>query len=322
MLGIGRGRRTPEKLHRKLNAFNRARLSPSFDAARWDGELGGELKLRQAEYRFVEAERACVHGWAATAPVDPAAFLEWFEALKQYGPGQNDALFPWLAEHASHEEMRWFLRQEMAGEAGFEDLVALTQVKLPVRAKLELARNYWDEMGQGHAGGMHGPLLARLGAELDLDDEAEIVWESLALGNLMIALAVNRHYTYQSIGALGVIEMTAPWRSAHVNAGLKRLGVGGEARRYYALHATLDIKHSRAWNREVLAPLVAGEPRAAFAIAEGALLRLRAGARCFARYREELAGFARSGQVTEPLQECTILANEAVSDVGPVAHVG
>jgi hypothetical protein len=195
-------------------------------------------------------------------------------------------------------------------------------VERRVRAKLELARNYWDEMGQGHAGGMHGPLLARLGAELDLDDEAEIVWESLALGNLMIALAVNRHYTYQSIGALGVIEMTAPWRSAHVNAGLKRLGVGGEARRYYALHATLDIKHSRAWNREVLAPLVAGEPRAAFAIAEGALLRLRAGARCFARYREELAGFARSGQVTEPLQECTILANEAVSDVGPVAHVG
>src|SRR5436190_10394104 len=96
MLGIGRGRKTPEKLHRKLNAFNRVRLSPSLDAASWDGGLSGELKLRHAEYRFIEAERACVHGWAATAPMHPPAFLEWYEALQQHGPGQNDALFPWL----------------------------------------------------------------------------------------------------------------------------------------------------------------------------------------------------------------------------------
>ena len=33
-------------------------------------------------------------------------------------------------------------------------------------------------------------------------------------------------------------------------------------RQYYALHATLDIKHSEAWNREVLKPLVDGESRA------------------------------------------------------------
>jgi hypothetical protein len=62
----------------------------------------------------------------------------------------------------SNEEMKWFLTQEVAGEAGFEDLTALTQVKLPPRAKLELARNYWDEMGRGNAKGMHGPLLATL----------------------------------------------------------------------------------------------------------------------------------------------------------------
>ena len=60
------------------------------------------------------------------------------------------------------EEMRWFLTQEVAGEAGFEDLAALTQVKLPQRPKLEIARNYWDEMGRGNPKGMHGPLLETL----------------------------------------------------------------------------------------------------------------------------------------------------------------
>jgi hypothetical protein len=160
---------------------------------------------------------------------------------------------------------------------------------LPKIPKLELARNYWDEMGQGHAGGMHGPMLEQLARALDLEEHCDtVVAESLALGNLMVAFAMNRRYAYQSIGALGVIELTAPWRAAHVNRGLKRLGFGGEARRYFALHATLDVKHSAAWNREVLRPLVAETPEAAAAIAEGALLRLMAGADCFERYRLEL----------------------------------
>jgi hypothetical protein len=66
------------------------------------------------------------------------------------------------------------------------------------------------------------------------------------------------------------------------------VGDGKAARRYFTLHATLDLKHSAAWNREVLRPIVAEEPRAARAFAEGALMRLRAGARCFERYRREL----------------------------------
>jgi hypothetical protein len=103
----------------------------------------------------------------------------------------------------------------------------------------------------------------------------------------MVALAAHRRYAYASIGALGVIELTAPGRAAKVNAGLKRLGIAGEARRYFALHATLDVKHSAAWNREVLGPLVAADPRVARPIAEGALMRLNAGAKCFERYRRE-----------------------------------
>jgi len=101
-------------------------------------------------------------------------------------------------------------------------------------------------MGQGHGGGMHRPMLERLADELAIDLDGNAVWESLALGNLMLALACNPHFAYQAIGALGVIELTAPGRAAQVNAGLRRLGVAGEARRYFAIHATLDVKHSQA----------------------------------------------------------------------------
>ncbi len=240
----------------------------------------------------MEAERAEVATVVALVPREPGEFVRWFESLEDSGPGQHDALFPWLAETATHEEMCWFLNQEMAGEAGFDDLVALTQVKFPKRAKLEMARNYWDEMGQGKEGGMHGPMLGRLARALSLPDRGDTVWEALALGNLMVALATERRYAYQSVGALGVIELTAPGRAALVNAGLKRLGIGGAARQYFALHATLDVRHSAAWNDEVLLPLVSESPEVAPRIAEGALLRLRAGERCFARYRRELWGVA------------------------------
>jgi hypothetical protein len=89
------------------------------------------------------------------------------------------------------------------------------------------------------------------------------------------------------VGALGVIEMTAPVRADYVNKALKRLRVPAKKRHYFAVHAVLDVKHSEAWNREVLRPLVAEDPRRAQAIGEGAVIRLWHGARCFDRYRQE-----------------------------------
>ena len=285
-------------LHLSLSTFNRARLSPSFPTKDWRDGVAAELTHRLREGELVEDERATVSGRAAAAPEDPDAFVTWFEQLRSSGPGQNDPLFPWLSASASLEEMKWFITQEVAGEAGFEDLVALTQIKMQATPKLELARNYWDEMGRGHESGMHGPMLGRLATELQLDPAAEVVWESLALSNLMIALAANRRYAHHAIGALGVIELTAPDRAEHVNRGLARLDVAGSARQYFALHATLDVKHSEAWNREVVRPLVAKDARAAHAIAEGALMRLEAGRRCFERYRRHFGlGSARAHQV-------------------------
>jgi hypothetical protein len=276
----------PDTLHRLLGRWNRIRLEPSFPAPEWESALERDARFAIMEGRFLEAERDSVRQRAAMAPESAHAFMEWFADLRVSGPGQGDPLFPWLASTADMEQMRWFLAQEVAGEAGFDDLVAVTQVKLPARAKLELARNYWDEMGRGLAKGMHGALLEKTIEELAIKPaREEAAWESLALSNLMVGLAFNRRYAYHSVGALGAIEMTAPGRVSLVNEGLKRLGVSASGRHYFALHAGLDLIHSAGWNAEAILPLVDGNPWAARAIAEGALMRLQAGARCFARYR-------------------------------------
>jgi hypothetical protein len=245
--------------------------------------------MARLEIGFVEELRASVAPLLGDVPQDADAFVDWFEALKDHGPGQGDPLFPWLADKATHDQLVWFFEQEAAGEAGFDDLVAYTQVKMPVTAKLELARNYWDEMGRGNIKGMHGPMLDTLAETLGVSPTIEAtVWESLALANAMTAMATNRHYAWHSVGALGVIELTAPGRSAMVARGLRRIGLTDRERRYFDLHAVLDIKHSEDWNREVLHPLVSEDPARACSIAEGALMRLLCGERCFDRYRRAL----------------------------------
>ena len=278
-----------DRWHRTLAAFNAKRFTPGLLHDGWEEEVHAQAALLIDEGRWLDGLRARVAARAAEAPRDPDGFVAWFETLEHTGPGQNDPLFPWLAEQATMEEMRWFLQQEVAGEAGFEDLTAITQLRLPVRAKLELARNYWDEMGRGNAKGMHGPMLEHLSRSLGLEPQVETtVWESLALANTMAGMACSRRYAYQSVGALGVIEQTAPSRAKLVGEGLRRLGVSGKDRHYFDLHAILDVKHSEAWNAEAAWPLVSLDPDIAPALAEGALIRLEAGAMCFARYRREL----------------------------------
>lgn len=275
-----------DSFQRGLAHWNRERLQPGVPTADWQKILERDLRMTRLEGGFLEELRAEVVEEAAAAPTDPDGFIAWFEDLKQSGPGQDDPLFPWLAEKASAEQLKWFFEQEAAGEAGFDDLVALTQVKMPVQAKLELARNYWDEMGRGQREGMHGPMLDALVETLQVDPVIEkTAWESLALANAMTAMATSRRYAWHSVGALGVIELTAPGRSALVAQGLKRIGLSNRERRYFDLHAVLDVKHSADWNREALRPLVAEDPARAPAIAEGALIRLNCGRRCFDRYR-------------------------------------
>lgn len=278
----------PVALQRMLTAFNARRLAPALPDGDWYGQVLDDAEMLAIEGGWLESERRREAGRAATAPTDPDGFVAWIEALETTGPGQGDPLFPYLAHEASLDEMRWFLAQEISGEAGFDDLTALTQIRMPATAKLEMARNYWDEMGRGNAKGMHGPMLQVLATALDVKPLADAeVWEAAALANLMAGLAANRRYAYHSAGALGIIELTAPGRAQQVSIGLRRLGVAPKARHYFDLHAVLDVKHSEAWNREVFRSLVAGQPETARAIAEGALMRLHCGARCFRRYRAQ-----------------------------------
>ena len=136
---------------------------------------------------------------------------------------------------------------------------------------------------------MHGPMLDRAIQTLGLTPTIDgALWQSLALANTMTALATTRRYAWHAIGALGVVELTAPGRVSQVAQGLKRLGYPPDVRKYFELHAQIDLKHSVEWNQQVLRSLVQEDPQRAQFLAEGALMRLVCGQRCFEAYRAHL----------------------------------
>ena len=154
--------------HAALAQYNITRITPATPSLDWikDEQLAHTWKLR--ERHFIESLRHEVMPMAVDIAHTPHQFVAWFESLTESGPGQGDALFDWLADDATLSEMRWFLGQEAAGAAGFDDLLAYTQIKLPLTAKLECARNFWDKMGHGKAGAMHGPMLDKMVSALEL----------------------------------------------------------------------------------------------------------------------------------------------------------
>ncbi len=117
---------TPQKkLHVQLAQFNQHRLTPQFIEANWAIKTLQDAHMLVKEGNFVEKERQHVQQYLVHMPQNAEAFVQWFNQLKSEAPGQGDALFPWLANEATMEQMRWFLQQEAAGEAGFDDLCVL-----------------------------------------------------------------------------------------------------------------------------------------------------------------------------------------------------
>src|SRR5687768_3448278 len=166
--------------------------------------------------------------------------------------GRGDLVPPvyeWLAEEATLEQLREYLSVEGGPDGGFDDLVAACQIGIDGPAKLELAQNYWDEMGNGRLDRVHTELHRKLSRALDLwaVPREELPVEALERAALGSVLATNRWLQPEMIGALGLIELQAGPRCRKVVKALERLGCGWDALDFYAEHAEADPRHGKDW---------------------------------------------------------------------------
>jgi hypothetical protein len=183
-------------------------------------------------------------------------------------------VYRWLAVDARYEEVVEFLSLEGGPDGGFDDLVAACQIGLQGEPKLELARNYWDEMGNGSLARVHTELHRKLQRALGLacprpDEQPVAALERSVLTGL---LATNRRRQPEMLGALGLLELQAGPRCRKVVAALERLGAGEDALDFYQEHATVDPRHGKDWLDNAIVPLE-DDPRWAAGIVRGARWR-------------------------------------------------
>jgi hypothetical protein len=212
---------------------------------------------------------------AESLPKDPADFAAWYRSAAFGHPLYEHDLYAFVASEATRAQLEWFFRMECAGEAAFDDLVALAQVGTRGEVKMEMASNYWDEMGKGKSHAVHTHLFHRLIEGLDLrsPDASELPWQVLAGVNTMLWACIPRRNAFRAQGALGAVELLAPQRCTRVVHGALRVGMKKKAVVYYGAHAIIDIGHAEGWLGHVIEPQVRAFSDSRIGIAEGLLIR-------------------------------------------------
>ncbi|MCV9947654.1 iron-containing redox enzyme family protein [Rhizobium sp. BT-175] len=211
-------------------------------------------------------------------PKDGSGYVHWLKRLiSEHRASHHPYYHSYIENHGTREDLRYLLAQETCIDPRFDDILALIQLGARGEAKLELASNYWDEMGNGSFADMHSILFDEALVELDisLNYIAEnFLFEAKVCGNISAALALRRQYYHMAIGYFGVTEYLVPRRFRKLISAWKRLGLPKKGMHYHDLHIGVDAGHAAGWFKNVVQPAIDHDPQVGRDIALGALIRL------------------------------------------------
>jgi hypothetical protein len=244
----------------QIHDLHRAPLQEIGERVRWQHHPAvADLKTR-LEAAWIDELEAQVeerHG-ATDEDADVVAALRALAAHDR-----APAIYRWVADAGDWDGVLGFLALEGGPDDLFDDLVATCQVGLPPGpAKMELAGNYWDEMGNGNFHDVHNILYRRFVETVGLPTvpRGQQPTEALERNALVGVVATTRALQPEMLGVLGLIELEAGPHCRYVDRGLERLGAGDEARLFYQMHAVVDPRHGQGWLENAVAPLVDRQP--------------------------------------------------------------
>ena len=266
-----------QDLFRTLHAQYAAYLSPPEDFQRIP-RLNADPAIARLEQTWLDWEDAQVD--EARLPRTAAEFPDWFRAVS--ANHVQPEFCRYLAEDATIAELALFFLAEELVDGRFDDLVALAQLGSAGAMKLVMAENYWDEMGEGKLERMHTVLFEHSArymrerlAERGYDADQVICAEIFENACLTLMYGIHRHLIPRSVGALGLMEHSAPPRFTAMVAGCTRLGVPEDVIMYQRIHVHVDEDHGAEWLDNVLTPLVEKSPAMLREVSLGILTRER-----------------------------------------------
>ncbi|MEV5938507.1 iron-containing redox enzyme family protein [Streptomyces sp. NPDC051994] len=234
-------------------------------------------------------------------PVTGPAYVRWLKTMVSEHPaGWHPLYHQHLAESGSAEDLRLLLAQETNLDPRFDDILAFMQVGRQGAEKLEIAQNYWDEMGNGDPAQVHtklfGQALEAVGADPAYVRDTFLL-EAGVSGNISACLALSRRHYFKAVGYFGVTEYLAPRRFRCVVDAWRRHDLDEVGITYHDLHIGVDAGHAAGWFKNVVGPLLAADPRTGREVALGAMIRLNTSG----DYLDALLSRMRSGVDAEPV---------------------
>lgn len=240
--------------------------------------LGEDAEITALEQAWQAWEDAQVE--AGSLPTTPREFHDWFLATAR------DHVQPdfcgYLASEATLAEIALFMVAEEMVDSRFDDLVAMAQIGTSGATKLTIAENYWEEMGEGNLDAMHTKLFEHSArfmrehtAAAGVDTSFLQVAEVYENANIALGYTIHRHLLPRALGALGLMEHSAPPRFQAMVDGCTRLGVPDDVVEYQRVHVHVDADHGNEWVEGVFTPLVSSSPDLLHEIAMGVAVRRR-----------------------------------------------
>lgn len=229
-------------------------------------------------------------GLLEQAPSQGKAYLSWLKTFaREHRVFKHPYYRDFIRQHAGEDDLRTYILQESVVDGRFDDLLAMMQVGTSGPAKMEIAANFWDEMGNGNPAEVHTFLFNKIFEVFAITQEEldrVLTANALLSGNLAVLLCRYRQFYPEAVGFLGMTEWLVPDRFKAVVSAWERLGLPDVGIVYHRLHITIDSVHAAGWFHNIVAPSVASESMRQ-GIARGAIWRLNSSARYL---DERLAG--------------------------------
>lgn len=239
--------------------------------------------MRLLENATLAAEDSHIEpGQLEQAPAEPKRYLSWLKQVaRTHRVFKHPYYIDFIPNSATVADLRNYIIQESVVDGRFDDLLAMMQVGTSGEAKMEIANNFWDEMGNGNPNEVHTYLFNKIFEVFDVTPEElerGLSANALLNGNLAVLLCRYRRFYPEAIGFLGMTEWLVPDRFVHVVRAWERLGLPDVGIVYHRLHITVDSQHAAGWFHNVVVP-AASSPAMRRGIARGALWRLNSSAR-------------------------------------------
>ncbi|GBQ21003.1 hypothetical protein AA12717_0740 [Gluconacetobacter sacchari DSM 12717] len=249
------------------------------------------LTGNQYSIELLRARRAIEKAWiqwevsrlgVVPAEIQPEEIGQAIKTLWREHAGYNHTVFDFMKSDATRPQIIKYFTTDYALNMRFYDLIVLSLVGIDEDVRMEVAHNFWDEMGQGNQARTHVRLYRDLLEYLGIEDTPDqfvdaLGWEGLSGYNLLLYFAFNRREYFRSIGALAITELSDPEQYAKLLAGCRRVGIGTDRPSvldYYSEHVEVDALHGDGWIDNVIVPVLKRYPGEARAVLEGAIMRL------------------------------------------------